>query len=506
MALPSTSEYRGVAAACPQPASGEAIRTYQHNITGLTLYNRQGPRIEYRNPNDDQDIVEAVYRWDDRHYREIFRTGFRPREQGSTSLEAYYNLERHVNRGGAPSETCPADGSVFVSTTRSTRWRPLVTTERRIIYRYEIFAPGGIDTVLTLGDRNNYSNQQEIAFAGGISRQYIRSARPYEVEGSGQYTNYTRHGNRIYRNGRFNPYPTSRSGQTTQEFMNRLRNVNCPRRDEYMLALVGAPHVEKRDVAEEEEEEEEEDTTPPTEEPYVDPGCNVGHYIECAFNSNNKKEEAFLFTTDQCLHINYAPGTTNDYIIKGPMSIGDFFPSLRDTIFASGIDAAFTASAKNEVYLFRSNIYALINFVSGDIIQGPKKITDSFYSLKNTIFENGIDAAFASSKSDEAYIFKGDQYALINFAPGTTNDYIIWSAKRIPLGFPSLKDTVFEDGLDAAFSAEAENEAYIFKGDTYALINYAPGTKNDYIINRVTPISDGFHSLKGIIPRYPCGC
>ena len=144
--------------------------------------------------------------------------------------------------------------------------------------------------------------------------------------------------------------------------------------------------------------------------------------------------------------------------------------------------------------------------MSGNIIGGPKKITDGFYSLKNTIFEHGIDAAFASSQQNEAYIFKGDQYALINFAPGTTDDYLLNPPKEITLGFPSLKGTVFQDGLDAAFSAKATNEAYIFKGNSYALINYAPGTTDDYIINSVTPISDGFHSLNGIIPRYPCGC
>ncbi|KAM7489066.1 hypothetical protein LguiB_026550 [Lonicera macranthoides] len=227
----------------------------------------------------------------------------------------------------------------------------------------------------------------------------------------------------------------------------------------------------------------------------------VAHYVDCAFNFNNKIE-AFIFTADQCLRINYAPGTTDDYIIKGPMSIGDYFPSLKNTIFATGIDAAFTSSVENEAYIFKGDRYILLNFVSGNIIGGPKKITDGFYSLKDTIFEDGIDAAFASSRHNEAYIFRGDQYALINFAPGTTDDYLVHNPKKIIEGFPSLKGTVFQDGLDAAFSAKATNEAYIFKGDTYARINYAPGTTNDYIINIETPISDGFHSLKGIIPSY----
>ncbi|XP_057492143.1 uncharacterized protein LOC130777736 [Actinidia eriantha] len=500
MALPPNSEFRGVAAAIPQPASNADISRLMEYIGGLTLYNAQGPRILYRDPNNDHDIVEAVYRWDDRPYAEIFRGGFPPRNPGSTTWDDYYNLELHVNGGGAPVDTSPASASVFVSTTRSTSWRPLVTTDV-ILYRYEIFAPGGIDAVLTLGGHNNYPNQQEISFAGGISRQYIRSARPYAVVTSPgqQFATFTPYGNRIYRNGHFNPNPTS-TGQTSQQFMDRLRNVYCPTSGEYLINVVyAAQRVEKRDVKDNE-------SLIVKEEPYVDPSCKLGRYIECAFNFNNS-EEAYLFTTDQCLRINYAPGTTDDRIINGPMSIGTGFPYLRDTIFASGIDAAFTSSRTNEAYIFRSNIYALINFVGNSIIQGPKKITDSFYSLRNTIFESGIDAAFASSRKDEAYIFKGDQYALINFAPGTTNDKIIQGPKKITLSFPSLKNTIFKDGFDAAFSSSRKNEAYIFKGNTYALINYAPGTTDDYIVNGpITPISDGFHSLKGIIPMYPCGC
>ncbi|KAM7486063.1 hypothetical protein LguiA_002072 [Lonicera macranthoides] len=366
MALPPTSEYRGVAAAISQPASPGDIHTLQNHITALTLYNRQGPSIQYRDPIEDQDIVEAMYRGDDHSYTEIFKKGFRPRDPSSTTLPYYYNLERHVNGGGAPGETSHVDGSVFFSTTRLTNWRPRVKINM-ILYRYEIFAPGGIDTVLTLCEHNDYPNQQKIAFVGGINRQYIQSF-----------------------------------GQTTQAFMNRLRNVRCPTSEEYMINLVfttnNATNVRKSDI---------ENITSPIEEPYVDPSCNVGHSVDCAFNFNNQVE-AFIFTVDQCL-INYAPSTTKDFIIKGPMSISDFFPSLRNTIFATGTDATFTSFTKYEVYVFRSNIYMLLNFVTGNTIGRPKKITDGFYSLKNTIFEHDIDPAFASSRCKEAYIFKGDQ-------------------------------------------------------------------------------------------------
>lgn len=499
MALPPDSPSRGVAAAITQPASAEDVLDHLSPIiTGLTCYNTEGPRILYREPDNDQDIIEAVYRWDGRPYQEIFQTGFRPRPPPNDPqyLADYYNLTRFVNGAGSPADETPAETSVFVSTTRSTSWRPQVTASC-ILYRYEIFAPGGIDAVLTLRDRNHYPNQQEISFAGGIGPQYIRSAREYivDVPPGSRYPIYVVADPNIYGNALFNPNPNA-DGWPPMDFFYRLRNPICPAGGDVVIEY---PARQKRS----------------TEViSSVEDICKVEHYIECAFNFSDK-ENAYLFIADRYLEIYYAPGTTDDKILGGPESIGNGFPYLKDTIFASGIDAAFTASTKNEAYIFRSNIYALINFDEGKIIHGPKLITDSFCSLKNTIFAKGIDAAFTSCKENEAYLFRGNQYALINFKPGTTEDYIIQGPKNITESFHSLKDTIFENGLDAAFSSskttEEEtyaliNEAYIFKGDTYALINFAPGTTDDYIIQGPKKITESFYSLKDTLPMYPCSC
>lgn len=499
--MPPDSPFRGVAAAITQPASADdVVDQLSPIITGLTLYNIEGPRILYREPegprilcrepDNDQDIIEAVYRWDGRPPEEIFQTGFRPRPPNDPrDLTRYYNLECFVNSAGSPVDETPAETSVFVSTTRSTRWRPSVRASC-ILYRYEIFAPGGIDAVLTLRDRNHYPNQQEISFAGGIGPQYIRTAREYTVDvppGS-RYPGFGIADPNIYLNALFNPNPNRPT--------RRLRNPRCPAEGEVVIEYTARQKRSTEVISS------------------VEDICKVGHYIECAFNFSDK-QNAYLFIADRYLKIYYAPGTTDDKILGGPESIGNGFPYLKDTIFASGIDAAFTASTKNEAYIFRSNIYALINFDEGKIIQGPKLITDSFYSLKNTIFAKGIDAAFTSCKENEAYLFRGNQYALINFKPGTTDDYIIQGPKNITESFHSLKDTIFENGLDAAFSSskptEEEtyaliNEAYIFKGDTYALINFAPGTTDDYIIQGPKKITESFYSLKDILPMYSCSC
>jgi hypothetical protein len=51
------------------------------------------------------------------------------------------------------------------------------------------------------------------------------------------------------------------------------------------------------------------------------------------------------------------------------------------------------------------------------------------------------------------------------------------------------------------------NEAYLFKGDQYALFNFGSNSSHDdYIIGGVKPITpDNWASLKEILPRKPRG-
>ncbi|XP_020250312.1 albumin-2-like [Asparagus officinalis] len=161
------------------------------------------------------------------------------------------------------------------------------------------------------------------------------------------------------------------------------------------------------------------------------------HGIDCSFGSYDSKE-AYIFTGNLCARINFAPRSTDDRIIEGPVTIAEMFPFFKGTGFENGVDAAFEYSADYEAYIFKGDRYALINYKQPRLIGGPKKITDGFHSLRGTIFESGIEAAFASHTKNEAYLFKGDQYALINFAPGGTDDYIITGPKKITPSWPSL--------------------------------------------------------------------
>ncbi|GAB2255349.1 hypothetical protein Droror1_Dr00009127 [Drosera rotundifolia] len=167
---------------------------------------------------------------------------------------------------------------------------------------------------------------------------------------------------------------------------------------------------------------------------------NCESYINAAFRSWYSENEAYIFMMDEYLLLNYAPGTTDDEVLNGPLLICDGFPSLSGTAFGEyGIDCAFGSHDKNEAFIFSLNLCAQIYFAPGTtddyIIKGPMTIKAMFPFFKGTEFESSIDAAFEATTKYEAYLFKGNHYALINY--GSSSHSI--AIGIINQGFPSLK-------------------------------------------------------------------
>lgn len=161
----------------------------------------------------------------------------------------------------------------------------------------------------------------------------------------------------------------------------------------------------------------------------------------------------------------------------------------------SYIDAAFRSSYTNEAYLFMKNEYVLVNYATNKLLSGPLRISEGYPSLRDTAFaEYGIDCAFASHKVDEAFIFSGNLCAKINYAPHNTDNKILKGPITIAEMFPFFKWTVFENGVDAAFESSISNQAYIFKDNRYARINY-----NNPSLIYAQLITDGFDCFKGTI-------
>lgn len=493
---------RGAAAFLPQPlsptdelvAAGVVETIYYYNCRNVSSPYQLLADIEYRSSDRELDTRRHVFRWDLTPYNIVFQNGFEARRQMNTTDSTYYNLERYVNYGGRPLDTQRPTTHAFISTTLSSQWHPTVGSGQTLhIYRYEIYAPGGIWVTETLDSRYRYPSQDEVAFPAGIAPQYIRSAQLFVLTGDGQYTRRRRADTFLYINTNFNPQSNPQRSITIQRPIRSYRDTDDTMKELTIVEYTGRSTVKRAGV----------ESNGIIIEYYIDGVTQIDTYIDSAFRST-KKNEAYMFFNKEYALINYAPGANNDFLINGPLLIGDGFPSLAGTAFAEyGIDASFgchDGSDPSEAFIFSGNLCAKINFAPGTtddrIIEGPKTIKQMFPFFKGTKFENGVDAAFESTVKNEAYLFKGSEYARINYSDRTLGTKIL-----IVDGFKCFQGTKFSSDIGAAFASHRSNEAYLFKDTEYVLLYFTPGKTSDYIVNGPKPILNNWSSLKNILPR-----
>ncbi|KAI8556690.1 hypothetical protein RHMOL_Rhmol05G0273400 [Rhododendron molle] len=503
MSIPADILSRGCAANFPQPVSEEDQRTIDCLVESVHQANCPPlPHIVYRSGSGEQDILRHVFRWDLTPYQEVFQNGLQARRPQQGTLDAvYYNMEQYVHHDGSRPLDCRRPAThAFISTTLNTDWHPslddVIGTEIEV-YRYEIYAPGGIWVAQTLGDAyENSAAQDEVCFVVGIAPQYIRSAQRFRltVTASTRSTRRVRVNNILMLNGNFNPQSHPSRPLNIQRPIFDYKDPAIGRNEHLTISIYRPPAISER------EKQVSIDST--ITNWYAGDVANYKGYINAAFRSS-RKNEAYLFMMNEYLLLNYAPGTTDDKVVKGPLFICDGYRSITGTAFAEhGIDCAFGSHYGDEAFIFSGNLCAQIQYTPGrtndKIIKGPMTITAMFPLFKGTMFESGVDAAFEATNKGEAYLFKDNQYALINYS----SDSKLIEVRRITQGFPSLKTTIFESGIDAAFASHRTDEAYIFKGDSYALFDFAPGTTNDYIIGgEVKKILPNWPSLANILPR-----
>nr|6IX1_A Chain A, 2S Albumin protein [Dolichos]6IX1_B Chain B, 2S Albumin protein [Dolichos]6IX1_C Chain C, 2S Albumin protein [Dolichos] len=222
-------------------------------------------------------------------------------------------------------------------------------------------------------------------------------------------------------------------------------------------------------------------------------------YINAAFRSS-RAYEVYFFECNKYVRVYYTPGKTDDKILTNLRLISSGFPSLAGTAFAEpGIDCSFDTEA-SEAYVFSGSQCAYIDYAPGTtndkILSGPTTIAEMFPVLKNTVFEDGIDSAFRSTKGKEVYLFKGNKYGRIAY----DSKQLVGTIRNITDGFPVLKGTIFESGIDASFASHKEPEAYLFKGAQYVRIKFTPGATNNTLTGKVRPILDGWPCLRDILP------
>ncbi|KAL2921173.1 Albumin-2 [Bienertia sinuspersici] len=225
-------------------------------------------------------------------------------------------------------------------------------------------------------------------------------------------------------------------------------------------------------------------------------------YLTAAFKSVNQNH-AYIFMKNEYVLEDYEPDTRNDTILYGPYHISDVFSSLEDKIFATnkGINCAFASHDVEVAYIFSGNMCAKWFYApdsSNDkILEGPKPIVEMLPFFRGTLFENGVDAAFESSRPYEAYLFKGKYYARINYS--ANNGHLI-NLALIGQFWPCLRGTTYENGFDAAFALHATNEAYLFKGEYYARMKFTPGATKD-VLRWSGKIKESWPNLGSILPR-----
>ncbi|MEU1280963.1 ADP-ribosyltransferase [Streptomyces sp. NPDC005805] len=104
-----------------------------------------------------------LYRADGRAPAVVFEEGFHPK----APLDGQYDLESYV---------LVNQPSPFVSTT----YDHDLYKQWKSAWNYYIDAPGGIDVNRTIGDTHQWADQQEVAFPGGIAREFVVGACPVD--------------------------------------------------------------------------------------------------------------------------------------------------------------------------------------------------------------------------------------------------------------------------------------------------------------------------------------
>lgn len=499
MSIGPDSPWRGCASNFPQPVNEETELAAQFLVETVYYFNCRVvqprlPDIVYRSSSGEQDVLRHVFRWDLTPYQQAIEDGFSARRQDHTPDNVYYNLEHYVHHGGRPVDSRRLTNHAFISTTINSGWHPTVDPGTELlIYRYEIYAPGGILVSETLGENYRYPSQDEVCFVAGIAPQYIRSVQHFRLTApaGSRYTRRERVDDVLIINARINP----------QSHPYRPLPIQYP--VDYCMENGRRVNLNIRYHNEQREKRQVSTNSNTTTDWYAVDVANIESYINAAFRSSSTNE-AYLFMKNEYVRIDYAPRTTDDRVLNGPLLICEGYPSLAGTAFAEhGIDCAFGSYDTNEAFIFSGNLCAQINYAPGTtddkIIRGPMTIAAMFPFFKGTVFESSVDAAFDVTTKYEAYLFKDNQYALINY---NGSDSKLIAIRIINEGFPRLKNTIFESGIDAAFASHYSSvEAYLFKGDSYALINYAPGTTGDYIIGGVKKILPNWPSLCDILPR-----
>ncbi|MBB5939532.1 hypothetical protein [Streptomyces zagrosensis] len=178
-------------------------------------------------------------------------------------------------------------------------------------------------------------------------------------------------------------------------------------------------------------------------------------------------------------------------ILSGPCRITDEpgWTGLKGTDFENGIDACAEGEGSTW-WFFKGNQIVKTN--GTEILKGPCKITDDegWPALKGTIFESGIDAAVIGAGSLGWWFFKGNRAVKTAGSSIEKGPCLITSTEA----WPSLKGTAFEYGVEACALGAGQLGWWFFRGELTVKSN------GDEIQNGPSHISatEAWPSLRGV--------
>ncbi|KAK0455355.1 Hemopexin-like domain-containing protein [Desarmillaria tabescens] len=441
--------------------------------------------------------AERLIRWDTLHPNDAFWNGFQPwvsPSNGNFPDEAF-NLRQYVVTNVR---------SIFVGTARYyrnnrnalVRWQPRVTTATRHRFEYEIFAYGGIDVNHVLGDGHQYANQHEIAFPGGIRREFIRTAREYSGTQLVRIWDNPRFDNELNPRGHIPPlealpppirgipvpviFFTEHDGAADPDGgagQDELRRRRAAGSGDDLMRVAGDADVD--------------DTLSIKPIPRLSSAAVLHPLLP---------GQAYFFCGNHYVIIKVAPGTTDDTIVSGPHLLVGQWPSFVKAGFGN-IDAVLPdprPEFKQMMYFFCMDKYVRINIMPGTttdyIVDGPKVIVDAWPSLKKAGFKT-IDTVLPNpANKQQAYFFSGEKYVRVKIAPGTNDDVLLDGPKSIVDNWPSLKQAGFKTVDVALPNPSDQSMAYFFSGKNYVKVKVNPGAE-DSIVGGPRAVSSGWPSL-----------
>ncbi|TDB45722.1 fucose-binding lectin II [Photorhabdus khanii] len=150
-----------------------------------------------------------------------------------------------------------------------------------------------------------------------------------------------------------------------------------------------------------------------------------------------------------------------------PQPISKAWPNLPDE-FQRHIDDVINLNGY--LYFFKGSQYLKFDIAKAQVSEGPKPIVDGWPGLKGTEFENGIDAAteWVDTKQDIVYFFKGSHY--IKYTVSSHTIYM----NTISAGWGTTgKYAAYSNNLDSVILWRniAGYFIYLFKNNNYIRYN-----------------------------------